>query len=350
MSWFAVRANGTSSSRLPRPAFSFAAGARSSCRILQLGKHLPLTNVAALVHQQARHEPVVLARRPAICSPRAWRTPSRTADNRAADGNLTWTARPFLLRRRRSRGHPISGWPCRPARVRRSVPPRPPSGRSRRSVACNFPVWRGCPIVNASLSSFAWGVLRQTVRRGLHATWWSGARWSGLALVRQGHRNRMPACGDGGEAGMAVPVRLRFPSAARCQPLTASSTLEAEQMPTCWPRRGLVTRLAGDEGSNVVRGQVLAELEDADKKIALQQAKLKATRQTRSTSVPCVARRPAHQSAGVRPDPNHQRAGVCRGDSATLNLSYTKILARSAAVVVERAVVAGRHIKPGKNC
>jgi RND family efflux transporter MFP subunit len=150
---------------------------------------------------------------------------------------------------------------------------------------------------------------------------------------------------------LAVPVQVEIPvRGAVSAALTASSTLEAEQMADVLAKTdGLVTRLLVDEGSNVVKGQVLAELEDADKRIALQQAKLKADaakreydRAVRSHGDQLISQQEFDR---IR---NTSELAAADVDSATLNLSYTKILAPFGGRVVERAVVAGRHIKPGE--
>ena len=150
---------------------------------------------------------------------------------------------------------------------------------------------------------------------------------------------------------VAVPVQVDTPHRGTVSAaLTASSTLETEQMADVLAKTdGLVTRLFVDEGTRVARGQVIAELEDADKRIALQQARLKADAARREYDRAVRSHRDAliSQQDFDRLTNTHELA-LADLESATLNLSYTKVVAPFAGQVVDRAVVAGRHIKPGE--
>jgi membrane fusion protein, multidrug efflux system len=150
---------------------------------------------------------------------------------------------------------------------------------------------------------------------------------------------------------VAVPVQVEVPRRGTVSAaLSASSTLETEQQADVLAKTdGLVTRLLVDEGSNVARGQVLAELEDADKRIALQQARLRADAATREFD---RARR-SHDDQLISQQDfekllNTHELAQADVESAALNLSYTKITAPFAGRIVDRVVVQGRHIKPGE--
>jgi RND family efflux transporter MFP subunit len=150
---------------------------------------------------------------------------------------------------------------------------------------------------------------------------------------------------------VAVPVHVEAPQRGTVSAaLTASSTLETEQMADVLAKTdGLVTRLHVDEGSQVSKGQVIAELEDADKRIALQQAKLKADaakreydRAVRSHGDSLISQQDFDR---IR---NTHELAQAEVESASLTLSHTRITAPFSGRVVDRAVVAGRHIKPGE--
>jgi RND family efflux transporter MFP subunit len=150
---------------------------------------------------------------------------------------------------------------------------------------------------------------------------------------------------------MAVPVQVEAPVRGTVSSaLVASSTLETEQQADILAKTdGLVTRLLVDEGSNVSKGQILAELEDADKRIALQQARLRADAATREFA---RAERSHRDQLISQQDFDRLRnahdLALADVDSATLSLSYTKITAPFAGRIVDRVVVQGRHIKPGE--
>ena len=150
---------------------------------------------------------------------------------------------------------------------------------------------------------------------------------------------------------VAVPVQVEVPvrgtvSAA----LSASSTLETDQQADVLSKTdGLVTRMLVDEGMQVAKGQLLAELEDADKRIALQQATLRAEAARREFE---RAQR-SHQDQLISQQEfdrlrNLHDLAQADVEAAALNLSYTKILAPFGGRLVERAVVQGRHVKPGE--
>jgi RND family efflux transporter MFP subunit len=150
---------------------------------------------------------------------------------------------------------------------------------------------------------------------------------------------------------VAVPVQVETPPRGTVSAaLTASSTLETDQQADVLSKTdGLVTRMLVDEGAQVARGQLLAELEDADKRIALQQATLRAE----------AARREYERAQRVHQDllisqqefdrlRNLHDLAQADVEAASLNLSYTKILAPFSGRIVDRAVVQGRHVKPGE--
>lgn len=150
---------------------------------------------------------------------------------------------------------------------------------------------------------------------------------------------------------VAVPVQVETPPRGTVTAaLTASSTLETDQQADVLSKTdGLVTRMLVDEGSQVAKGQVLAELEDADKRIALQQATLKAEAARRDYE---RAQR-IHQESLISQQEydrlrNLHELAQADVDSAALSLGYTKILAPFSGRIVERAVVQGRHVKPGE--
>ncbi len=150
---------------------------------------------------------------------------------------------------------------------------------------------------------------------------------------------------------VSVPVQAELPvrgtvSAA----LAASSTLETEQQADVLSKAdGLVLRLTVDEGANVMKGQLLAELEDADKRIAVQQAQLRRDaakrdfdRATRSHDDQLISQQDFDR---LRNTYDLAEADL---QGAALALSYTRIAAPFSGRVVERAVVQGRHVKPGE--
>jgi RND family efflux transporter MFP subunit len=150
---------------------------------------------------------------------------------------------------------------------------------------------------------------------------------------------------------VAVPVQVETPPRGTVSAaLTASSTLETDQQADVLSKTdGLVTRMLVDEGAQVAKGQVLAELEDADKRIALQQATLRAEAARREYD---RAQR-AHQDQLISQQEfdrlrNLHDLAQADVESAALNLSYTKILAPFGGRIVDRAVVQGRHVKPGE--
>ena len=150
---------------------------------------------------------------------------------------------------------------------------------------------------------------------------------------------------------VAVPVQVEVPKRGTVSAaLTASSTLETEQQADVLAKTdGLVVRMLVDEGANVAKGQVLAEIDDADKKIALQQARLKAEASKREYE---RAQRSHQDQLISQQDFERLRStnDLAQADveSAALSLSYTKILAPFGGRIVDRAVVQGRHIKPGE--
>jgi RND family efflux transporter MFP subunit len=150
---------------------------------------------------------------------------------------------------------------------------------------------------------------------------------------------------------VAVPVQVETPPRGTVSAaLTASSTLETDQQADVLSKTdGLVTRMLVDEGAHVAKGQVLAELEDADKRIALQQATLRAEAARREYD---RAQR-AHQDQLISQQEfdrlrNLHDLAQADVESAALTLSYTKILAPFGGRIVDRAVVQGRHVKPGE--
>lgn len=150
---------------------------------------------------------------------------------------------------------------------------------------------------------------------------------------------------------VAVPVQVEAPARGTVSAaLTASSTLETDQQADVLSKTdGLVTRMLVDEGSHVAKGQLLAELEDADKRIALQQVTLRAEAARREFE---RAQR-SHQDSLISQqefDRLRNLHDLAQADvqAAALNLSYTKILAPFSGRIVDRAVVQGRHVKPGE--
>jgi RND family efflux transporter MFP subunit len=178
-----------------------------------------------------------------------------------------------------------------------------------------------------------------------------GALGGFMVVGKASAKSDAPPASTSAKQDVAVPVQVETPqrgvvSAA----LTASSTLETEQTADVLAKTdGLVTTLLVDEGSNVARGQVIAQLEDADKRIALQQAKLRAEAAKREYDR--AVRSHADQLISQQEFDRLKNAGElaqAEVDAAALTLSYTKIVAPFSGRVVERAVVAGRHIKPGE--
>ncbi len=179
-----------------------------------------------------------------------------------------------------------------------------------------------------------------------------GGSLAGFMLVgKASPKSDAPQAPAAAKQDVAVPVHVEAPQRGTVSAaLTASSTLETEQMADVLAKTdGLVTRLHVDEGSQVSKGQVIAELEDADKRIALQQAKLKADaakreydRAVRSHGDSLISQQDFDR---IRHTHELAQADV---ESASLTLSYTRITAPFSGRVVDRAVVAGRHIKPGE--
>jgi len=160
-----------------------------------------------------------------------------------------------------------------------------------------------------------------------------------------------PSASAPAKQDVAVPVQVEVPPrGAVSAALSASSTLETDQQADVLAKTdGLVTRMLVDEGTPVAKGQLLAELEDADKRIALQQATLRAEAARREFD---RAQR-THQDQLISQQEfdrlrNLHELAQADLESAALNLSYTKILAPFGGRIVERAVVQGRHVKPGE--
>lgn len=169
--------------------------------------------------------------------------------------------------------------------------------------------------------------------------------------------NASPKGGSPGAAAaparqeVAVPVQVETPPRGTVSSaLSASSTLETDQQADVLSKTdGLITRLLVDEGTPVNRGQVLAELEDAEKRIALQQATLRAEATRREFE---RAQR-THQDQLISQQEfdrlrNLHELAQAEVESAALNLSYTRIASPFTGRVVDRAVVQGRHVKPGE--
>ncbi|MCX6552777.1 MAG: efflux RND transporter periplasmic adaptor subunit [Acidobacteria bacterium] len=179
-----------------------------------------------------------------------------------------------------------------------------------------------------------------------------GGVLGGFMLVgNASSKGAAPAPATPAKQEISVPVQVERPTRGTVSAaLSASSTLETEQQADVLAKTdGLVTRLLVDEGSNVSKGQTLAELEDADKRIALQQARLRADAATREYD---RAKRSHSDQLISQQDfdrlSNTYELAQADVDSAALNLSYTKIVAPFAGRIVDRAVVQGRHIKPGE--
>jgi len=197
-------------------------------------------------------------------------------------------------------------------------------------------------------------------RRQVKRVIWGGGVVVGLLLAIVGGfmvagnvsaKAQAPAAAAPAKQEVAVPVQVELPRRGTVSAaLSASSTLETEQQADVLAKTdGLVMRMLVDEGSNVAKGQVLAEIDDADKKIALQQARLKAEaskreyeRALRSHQDQLISQQEFER---LRSTNELADADV---ESAALSLSYTKILAPFGGRIVDRSVVQGRHIKPGE--
>jgi len=157
--------------------------------------------------------------------------------------------------------------------------------------------------------------------------------------------------GDKPREEMAVPVDVIRPERGSvAAALTGSTTLESEQQADVLSRvDGLVVALRVEEGTNVARGQLLAELDDAEPRLALQQAKLK-----RDAARVEFDRQARAREEGLNPQQDYDRAksglelAEAEVESAALALTHTSIVAPFAGRVVERAIVQGRHVKPGE--
>ena len=157
--------------------------------------------------------------------------------------------------------------------------------------------------------------------------------------------------GDTPREEISVPVDVIRPDKGSvAAALTASTTLESEQQADVLSRvDGLIVALRVEEGANVTRGQPLAELDDAERRLALQQAKLK-----RDAARIEFDRQARARQEGLNPEQDYDRAksalelAEADVESAALALTYTRIVAPFAGRVIERAVVQGRHVKPGE--
>jgi RND family efflux transporter MFP subunit len=150
---------------------------------------------------------------------------------------------------------------------------------------------------------------------------------------------------------LPVPVDVAHPATGSvAAALSASTTLESEQQADVLSKTdGLVRAVRVEEGVNVTRGQPLAELDDEERQLALAQARLKRD----AATVELDRQTRAHQE-GLNPQQDYDRAksafDLAEADvkSAELALTYTRIVAPFSGRVVERAVVQGRHVKPGE--
>lgn len=150
---------------------------------------------------------------------------------------------------------------------------------------------------------------------------------------------------------LPVPVDVAQPATGSvAAALSASTTLESEQQADVLSKTdGLVRSVHVEEGASVARGQLLAELDDDERRLALGQARLK-----RDAARVELDRQTRARQEGLNPQQDFDRAksafDLAEADvaSAELALTYTKIVAPFAGRVVERAVVQGRHVKPGE--
>jgi len=150
---------------------------------------------------------------------------------------------------------------------------------------------------------------------------------------------------------LPVPVDVAKPATGNvAAALAASTTLESEQQADVLTKiDGLVESVRVEEGANVARGQLLAELDDDERQLALTQARLKRD----AARVELDRQTRAHQE-GLNAQQDYDRAKnafeLAEADvaAAELALTYTRLFAPFAGQVVERAVVQGRHVKPGE--
>ena len=156
---------------------------------------------------------------------------------------------------------------------------------------------------------------------------------------------------DAAREELPVPVDVARPATGSvAAALSASTTLESEQQADVLSKiDGLVRAVRVEEGVNVARGQPLAELDDEERQLALAQARLK-----RDAAAVELDRQTRAHREGLNPKQDYDRAksafDLADADvqSAELALTYTHIVAPFAGRVVERAVVQGRHVKPGE--
>lgn len=160
-----------------------------------------------------------------------------------------------------------------------------------------------------------------------------------------------PAKAESAREELPVPVDVAPPASGNvAAALSASTTLESEQQADVLSKiDGLVKSVRVEEGGNVARGQLLAELDDDERQLALAQARLKRS----AARVELDRQTRAHQE-GLNAQQDYDRAknafelAEAEVQSAELALTYSRVVAPFAGRVVERAVVQGRHVKPGE--
>lgn len=158
------------------------------------------------------------------------------------------------------------------------------------------------------------------------------------------------AATDTKQQELAVPVEVTFARRGTVSAaISGSSTIESEQSADILSKiEGIVTAVHVEEGTSVTRGQVLVELETEEKQVALDQAKAKLEAARREFE---RGERAYREQVMSQQDYDKLRNAydIAKADieKATLELTYTKIRAPFAGRIVERSVVAGRHVRPG---
>lgn len=151
---------------------------------------------------------------------------------------------------------------------------------------------------------------------------------------------------------IAVPVEVaRAEQGAISSFIESSSTLEAEQTTAVLAKiEGLLTSVKVDEGQAVRQGQVLATLEDTEKLLSVEKAKLKLAK----AEAEYQRAKLAHEQ-NLLSKHDYEKTTFDRDLAASdletgkLELTYTEVRAPFNGRITERLVVHGKTVKQGEH-
>jgi membrane fusion protein (multidrug efflux system) len=176
---------------------------------------------------------------------------------------------------------------------------------------------------------------------------------AGLLIARNGQANNGKKKGKKDDAPAASPVELTTVSkGAITTYLETTTVLEAVHSAVLVARRqGQVVSLRVDEGTSVSKGQVLAQLDDTEAKIAYERAKA-----TYEQSQRDAERGKALLEKGVSSSQSMDdltlkwRTAKQNFAQAEYDLAQTRIVAPFSGRVVSRMINLGETVTPGRDC